>query len=50
MQAVADSPIKGTQYTAAQSGERYLKESNYNSHGMVHIDYDKPGAQQFINW
>ena len=50
MQAVAkNTPIKGTQYTAAQIAEASVKESNYNCHGMVRIDYDKPGAQQFIN-
>jgi hypothetical protein len=44
-----NAPIKGTAYAAAQIAEPSVKENNYNCHGMVRIDYDKPGAQQFIN-
>ena len=49
-QAVSkNTPIKGTPYTAAQIAETSIKESNYNCHGMVGIDYNKPGAQEYIN-
>lgn len=44
-----NTPIKGTQYTAGEIAEPSVKESNYNCHGMVRIDYNKPGAQEFIN-
>jgi hypothetical protein len=50
MQAVSkNTPIKGTPYTAAQIAEPSIKESNYNCHGMVGINYNKPGAQEYIN-
>jgi Alpha galactosidase A/Alpha galactosidase C-terminal beta sandwich domain len=49
-QAVSsNTPIKGTSYTAAQIAEPYVKENNYNCKGMVRIDYNKPGAQEFTN-
>jgi hypothetical protein len=49
-QAVSkNTPIQGTTYTAAQIAEPSIKESNYNCHGMVGINFDKPGAQEFIN-
>ncbi|MBV9383421.1 MAG: alpha-galactosidase, partial [Streptosporangiaceae bacterium] len=49
-QAVAqNTPIEGTPYTAAQIAEPSVSEHNYNCHGMVGIDYTKPGAQDFIN-
>ena len=49
-QAVSkNTPIKGTQYTAAQIAEPSVREHNYNCRGMVRIDYNKPGAQQFVN-
>ncbi|HUY82600.1 MAG TPA: glycoside hydrolase family 27 protein [Acidobacteriaceae bacterium] len=49
-QAVSkNTPIQGTSYTAAQIAETSVKESNYNCHGMVGINYNKPGAQAFIN-
>lgn len=49
-QAVSkNTPIQGTSYTAAQIAEPSVKESNYNCHGMVGINYNKPGAQAFIN-
>jgi hypothetical protein len=47
--ATKNTPIKGTSYTAAQIAEPSVKESNYNCHGMIGINYDKPGAQEFIN-
>ena len=46
---VKNTPIKGTQYTAAQIAEPSTKENNYNCKGMVGIDYSKPGAQEFTN-
>lgn len=50
MQAVSkNTPIQGTPYTAAQIAEPSVSESNYNCHGMVGIDYEKPGAQEFID-
>lgn len=49
-QAVSkNTPIQGTSYTADQIAEPSVKESNYNCHGMVGINYNKPGAQAFIN-
>ena len=49
-QAVSkNTPIKGTQYTADQIAEPSVKENNYNCGGMVRINFDKPGAQAFIN-
>ena len=44
-----NTPIKGTSYTAAQIAEPSVKENNYNCQGMVRIDYNKPGAQEFTN-
>lgn len=50
MQAVKkNTPIKGTQYSAAQIAKPSVEESNYNCKGMVGIDYNKPGAQEYIN-
>jgi hypothetical protein len=43
------TPIKGTSYTAAQIAEPSVKENNYNCKGMVRIDYNKPGAQEYTN-
>ncbi len=49
-QAVSkNTPIKGTPYTARQIAEPSIEENNYNCKGMVRIDYDKPGAQEYIN-
>jgi Alpha galactosidase A/Alpha galactosidase C-terminal beta sandwich domain len=49
-QAVSkNTPIKGTSYTAAQIAEPSIAEHNYNCRGMVRINYDKPGAQEYIN-
>ena len=49
-QAVSkNTPIQGTPYTAAQIAEPSVTESNYNCQGMVGINYNKPGAQEFIN-
>ena len=44
-----NTPIKGTSYTAAQIAEASVKENNYNCKGMVRIDYNKPGAQEYTN-
>ena len=50
MQAVKQNTrIEGTPYTAAQIAEPSVIEKNYNCHGMVRIDFSKPGAQQYIN-
>jgi Alpha galactosidase A/Alpha galactosidase C-terminal beta sandwich domain len=49
-QAVSrNTPIKGTSYTAAQIAEPSAKQNNYNCKGMVGIDYNKPGAQEYTN-
>ena len=49
LQAVAHrSRIAGTRYTANEIATR-TPERNYNCHGMVGIDYSKPGAQAFID-
>ena len=47
--ASKNTPIKGTSYTAAQIAEPSITENNYNCHGMVRINYEKPGAQEYIN-
>jgi Alpha galactosidase A/Alpha galactosidase C-terminal beta sandwich domain len=44
-----NTPIKGTSYTAAQIAEPSVSEDNYNCKGMVRIDYNKPGAQEYTN-
>ncbi len=49
-QAVSrNMPIKGTSYTASQIAEPSVKENNYNCKGMVRINYDQPGAQEYTN-
>jgi Alpha galactosidase A/Alpha galactosidase C-terminal beta sandwich domain len=49
-QAVSrNTPIKGTSYTAAQIADASVDENNYNCKGMVRIDYNKPGAQEYTN-
>ena len=49
-QAVSrNTPFKGTTYTAAQIAEPSVAENNYNCKGMVRIDYNKPGAQEYTN-
>jgi hypothetical protein len=49
-QAVSkNTPIQGTPYTAAQIADPAVTENNYNCKGMVGIDYQKAGAQEFIN-
>ncbi len=49
-QAVSrNTPIKGTSYTAAQIAEPSVPENNYNCKGMIRIDYNKPGAQEYTN-
>ena len=48
-QAVTENTaIKGTPYHADDIATS-TTENNYNCHGMVGIDYTKPGAQAFIN-
>ena len=44
-----NTPVKGTSYTAAQIAEPSVTENNYNCKGMVRIDYNKPGAQEYTN-
>jgi len=49
-QAVSkNTPIKGTPYTATQIAEPSIAEDNYNCRGMVGINFNKPGAQEYIN-
>lgn len=49
-QAVSrNTPIMGTAYTADEIAEPSIRESNYNCGGMVGINFQKPGAQQYIN-
>jgi alpha-galactosidase len=45
---VANSPILGTPYHVDDIATT-TAEKNYNCHGMVGIDYSKPGAQAFID-
>ena len=48
-QAVAkNTPILGTSFHAKDIATT-ATERNFNCHGMVGIDYSKPGAQAFIN-
>jgi hypothetical protein len=44
-----DTPIAGTPYTAEEIAEPSIRENNYNCGGMVGIDFNKPGAQQYID-
>ena len=44
-----NTPIKGTEYTAAHIAQPAVAEANYNCKGMVRIDYNKPGAQEYVN-
>jgi hypothetical protein len=44
-----NTPIKGTSYTASQIANSSVMEQNYNCKGMVRIDYNKPGAQEYTN-
>jgi hypothetical protein len=46
---VKKTQIQGTPYTADQIAEPSVAENNYNCKGMVGINYNKPGAQAFIN-
>jgi hypothetical protein len=49
-QAVSkNTSIKGTQYTADQIAEPSIAEENYNCKGMVRINYNRPGAQEYTN-
>jgi len=49
-QAVSqNTKIKGRSYTATQIAKPSVKENNYNCKGMVRIDYNKPGAQEYTN-
>jgi hypothetical protein len=49
-QAVSkNTSIKGTQYTADQIAELSIAEENYNCKGMVRINYNQPGAQEYTN-
>jgi alpha-galactosidase len=48
-QAVAkNTPILGTSFHAKDIATT-ASERNFNCHGMVGIDYSKPGAQAFVN-
>ena len=48
-QAVArNTPILGTRYTADDIATK-ARQNNYNCGGMVGIDYNKPGAQAFVD-
>ena len=44
-----NTPIRGTPYTAAQIAEPSVAEENYNCRGMVRINFDKAGAQEYVN-
>ncbi|HEX6824340.1 MAG TPA: glycoside hydrolase family 27 protein [Candidatus Sulfotelmatobacter sp.] len=44
-----NTPIMGTSYTAIQIAEASVAENNYNCKGMIRIDYNKPGAQEYTN-
>lgn len=41
--------IEGTSYSADEIAEPSITEKNYNCQGMIRINYQKPGAQQFID-
>lgn len=44
-----NTQVLGTHYTARQIAEPSVSELNYNCEGMVGIDYDKPGAQAYMD-
>jgi hypothetical protein len=49
MQAVAENtPVLGTKYTADEIATK-KPQNNYNCGGMVDLNYDKPGAQAYVN-
>lgn len=49
-QAVSrNTRIQGTSYTAAQIADLAVTENNYNCKGMAGINYQKPGAQEYVN-
>jgi alpha-galactosidase len=48
-QAVADNtPVLGTSYTADEIATK-SEQNNYNCGGMVDLDYQKPGAQAYVD-
>ncbi|MCQ9129524.1 alpha-galactosidase [Streptomyces hilarionis] len=44
-----NTPIEGTPYHAKDIADTSKTEKNYNCKNMYAIDYDKPGAQEFVN-
>jgi hypothetical protein len=49
-QAVArKTPIRGTRYTADQIADPSIPSKNYNCKGMVGVNFNRPGAQAYIN-
>lgn len=49
-QAVAkNTAIQGTKYHARDIAVPATEELNYNCKGMVAVDFQKPGAQQYVN-
>lgn len=46
---VKNTPIEGTSYHAQDIADTSLTEKNYNCKNMYHIDYSKPGSQEFVN-
>ncbi|MGW2033741.1 PQQ-dependent sugar dehydrogenase [Streptomyces sp. NPDC001811] len=44
-----NTPIEGTSYHAKDIADTSRTEKNYNCKNMYHIDYSKPGAQEFVN-
>ncbi|MFF4960145.1 glycoside hydrolase family 27 protein [Streptomyces sp. NPDC001222] len=45
----ANTPIEGTSYHAKDIADTSKTEKNYNCKNMYHIDYGKPGAQEFVD-
>ncbi len=49
MQAVAkNTPVLGTPYTADEIATK-IPQNNYNCGGMVDLNYNKPGAQAYVD-
>ncbi|MEU0429658.1 alpha-galactosidase [Streptomyces canus] len=44
-----NTPIEGTSYHAKDIADTSKTEKNYNCKNMYYIDYQKPGAQEFVN-
>ncbi|MFE7170628.1 glycosyl hydrolase family 28 protein [Streptomyces sp. NPDC057616] len=44
-----NTPVEGTSYHAKDIADTSKTEKNYNCKNMYHLDYSKPGAQEFVD-